>query len=114
MHREVVDFSILTETGNGRTVSNFWGREQGEQARRQLGLDALDEAEADVIVKIPETVYSLTPSFFHGLFGDTLKKYGEDEKFFSKYKFDASSLVVSQVSHGANRFYAGQGAAGPA
>lgn len=113
MHREVVDLSILTETGNGRKVRNLWDRNQAALARRQLGLDKLDQFETNVVVKIPETVYSVAPSFFLGLFEGTLKKYGGYDRFFSKYKFSASSLVLQQIGHGAYRYYADDNAARP-
>jgi len=56
----------------------FTGRGRGENARKELGF--LDQVGPDdhVDVIIPNDVYTVTSSYFLGLFGPTIQKLGLD------------------------------------
>jgi hypothetical protein len=87
-------------TGKGK-VHNLSGRLRGRAAREKFGIDALDSENATVEVIVPAHVYSLTPSFFQGLFGDSLRAYGNDVGLFREhFRFVAPSIVLEQVERG--------------
>jgi hypothetical protein len=73
------------------------GRDQGEQCRRQFGLAAQDVIFDQVEVRIPESTYSMSSSFFLGMFGPSIKAAGTVENFFSKYQFTTSTLLRSVI-----------------
>ena len=63
------------------------GRSKGELTRKRFNLDAIDRKKCKVIVRIPETTYSVTSSFFLGLFGESIRQAGSRKDFFSRYEF---------------------------
>lgn len=91
----------LTElTGNGK-VHNLSGRLRGQAAREMFGLDEIDASHEPVRVVIPAYVYSLTPSFFQGLFGASVRKMGNNRAMFkSRFSFDAPRIVLAQLERG--------------
>lgn len=94
-----IDLGLLTDAGK---VHNLSGKERGEQARKKFGLDTVDESQEDVVVVVPDTVYSLSTSFFLGLFSPTVEAIGDDG-FRRKYKFSATPLILQQVDYGLER-----------
>jgi len=68
----------------------FTRRENGEALRKQWHLDGRDTNDEIVIVQIPDTMYTISSSFFIGLFADSLRKMGR-ERFKEKYRFVGSS-----------------------
>lgn len=84
-----VDFSQL-----GMPV--FTGRSRGEESRRRLGLDKIGEDEI-VEVTIPDDVYTITSSYFLGLFGPSVRKAGSREKFMEKFVFKAPAHVSEKL-----------------
>ena len=74
----------------------FTDRDKGIEARKKLDLDKL-EAECDKIyVLLPKDIWTVNPSFFGGLFEQSIKKY--KAKFWDKYIFrytDNSDLSES-------------------
>ncbi|OOG75310.1 hypothetical protein [Algoriphagus sp. A40] len=76
--------NLLEFRGEGSTL--FTGRPQGVSAREKLNLKDLDESQYNVKVIIPKGTTSFNPSFFLGLFFDSIKKMGLN-RFKSKYKF---------------------------
>lgn len=75
----------------------YTGRDRGERLRLQLKLDALDAEGRLVRVVIPEETYSISSSFFLGLFGPSIIKSGSRELFLERYKFITSSFLVSVI-----------------
>lgn len=65
----------------------FTGRPQGEAARKSLELDQKEDSLDIVNVFIPKDTTSLNPSFFLGLFYQSIKKHGL-ESFLKKFKFE--------------------------
>lgn len=76
----------------------YTGRNRGERLREKLNLDAFDGSE-DIIVKviIPKETYSISSSFFLGLFGPSIMKLGSRESFLKKYIFETSEFLISVI-----------------
>ncbi|MCM1179253.1 MAG: hypothetical protein NC347_03275 [Clostridium sp.] len=55
----------------------FTSRDNGINARSELDLDALDQKSEIINVLIPSDTWSINPSFFGGLFEDSIKFYGD-------------------------------------
>lgn len=85
----IVDFSKL----GGPLYS---GRSRGEAARKSLNLDQKDKEEIFIEVKIPESTYSITSSFFLGIFGKSIRSCGDVDKFFSKFSFNAPDRMIEK------------------
>lgn len=69
----------------------YSGRDRGELARTESGIDKLDDTNQIVISKVPSGTYTITSSFFLGLFGPSMRKAGSRKKFLDKYQFEMSS-----------------------
>lgn len=65
----------------------FSGREKGRLNREKYHLDDIDSSESQVEVIIPDNTYSITSSFFMGLFGKSIREIGDRNEFFQKYRF---------------------------
>ena len=76
----------------GNTVSRvFTGRDRGAQVREQSKIDELFPTTDCLEVKIPDEIFSITPSFLEELFNNIVLKYGKEEtlkkvNFVGKYK----------------------------
>ncbi|MEH3103700.1 MAG: hypothetical protein PGN12_07315 [Sphingomonas phyllosphaerae] len=93
-----IDLEALT--GEGR-VQNLSGRLRGLAARELFQVDALDHEDAPVEVRVPDYVYSLTPSFFQGLFGRSVQTFGQSEASFRRhFHFVAPAIVLQQIEQG--------------
>ncbi|MBB4041614.1 hypothetical protein GGR34_003292 [Microvirga flocculans] len=93
----MTDINLFELTGDG-AVRNLTGHERGVEARVRYDLEKLDEVQEPVRVIVPESVYTLTPSFFQGMFAESVRKLGET--FLTHYRFDASALIMRQVQRG--------------
>jgi hypothetical protein len=75
----------------------YTGRDRGERLREQLNLNSFDTAEGSVKVIIPEQTYSISSSFFLGMFGPSILKAASREKFLSKYQFETSQFLLGVI-----------------
>lgn len=75
----------LTQSHRGRNSTIFTGRPQGRQVREELGLGRYDKDNETYEVHIPEGTTSFNPSFYLGLFYDSIKNLGGIEGFKRKY-----------------------------
>ncbi len=90
----------LAELTRGE-VFNLSGHERGTQARQHFQLDVADDSQDEIEVIVPTDVYSLTPSFFQGMFTTSVRRLGNDRtRFLKKYRFKASPLIMRQVDRG--------------
>lgn len=71
----------------------YTGRDRGERLRDNLKLDQLDVTADVVNVRIPETTYTISSSFFLGLFGPSVIKAGSKEAFYRRYHFESPSFL---------------------
>jgi hypothetical protein len=65
----------------------YSGRDRGEALREKYGLDSKEDAADVVHVVIPGTTYTVSSSFFLGLFGPSVRKCGTVDKFEKKFTF---------------------------
>lgn len=76
----------------------YTGRDRGVRLREELKLDYFDDSTDSVVnVSIPHTTYTVTSSFFLGLFGPSVVKAGSRESFFAKYKFNLPEFLQQDV-----------------
>ena len=93
-----LDLQTLTD---GSSVRNLSGHERGVAARVLFQLDQLDQGEDPVRIVVPREVYTLTPSFFQGMFSESVRALGGDRtRFLAHYRFDASAVVMRQIDRG--------------
>jgi len=78
-----VEIKLSQYRGNGAKI--FTDRDNGVRARRELKLDELDQAECVVNVIVPTDTWGINPSFFGGLFEESIRKF--NTKFREKYVF---------------------------
>jgi hypothetical protein len=76
----------------------YTGRDRGERLRTQLKIDELDDESEIVKVIIPPETYTISSSFFLGLFGPTIVKLGSKELFLARYKFETSDFLVDVIN----------------
>lgn len=92
-----IDFGTLTE---GK-VHNLSGHDRGLAARRSFRLDELDTDGVKHLVRIPDDIYGISPSFIQGLFADTLRSLNNSlEEFERCYEFEATDLIQRQIARG--------------
>ena len=70
----------------------FSGRERAKKIRKTINLDDIDRTGEQVEVRIPPDTYSVTSSFFLGLFGDSIRNLGEAE-FRRRYRFKGEGIT---------------------
>lgn len=93
-----IDLGELTRHGE---VHNLSGHDRGLAAREQYGLAEIDRSGDVVRVTVPEDVYTLTPSFFQGMFASSVQATGGDrDRFLDRFRFNATPLVLQQVDRG--------------
>lgn len=73
----------------------FSGRDSGIAARQKLDLNKLDLDNERYEIIIPEDTYSISGSFFGGLFSDSVIRLGEDG-FRNKYHFMHSNKELGE------------------
>jgi len=71
----------------------YTGRDRGEQLRLKYDLDRLDEGGTVVEVLIPDSTYTVSSSFFLGLFGPSVRKCGSVVGFREKFRFKAPAFL---------------------
>jgi len=87
---KVIDFSKF----NGPV---YTGRERGVRLRAELNLDAADTSANVVDVVIPDGTYTVTSSFFLGLFGPSVVSAGSKDRFYQRYRFVAPSFLRPEM-----------------
>lgn len=93
-----IDLGELTRGGEVKSLS---GHERGLAARAHFGLEQADQTGEQVLVKVPAELYTVTTSFFQGMFASSVHALNDDrERFLDKYRFDASAVVLRQIDRG--------------
>lgn len=83
---------LTKEHRGGTNSTTFSGRPEGEAVRKVLGVSKYDTAEGVIKVTIPADTTSFNPSFFLGLFYESVKALGSVEAFKAKYQIDLSNF----------------------
>ncbi len=69
----------------------FAGRERGKLARQRADLDQIDHTDTTVLVRVPEDIYSINSSFFLGMFGPSIRRFGGEE-FRRRFSFEGKDI----------------------
>jgi hypothetical protein len=88
----------LEPLAGDKRVPALTGKERGIAARKLLSLDDLDAEDASITVRVPDFIGAISSSFFLGLFADSLRKFDSEEKFLAKYNFDATPVLMEQIT----------------
>lgn len=80
----------------------FSGRQYGSDLRRSLNLDVHDQDLETIEVVVPDGTLSLNSSFFLGLFGPSVRKFGA-EGFKEKYLFNCPARIQTNINTGIRR-----------
>ncbi len=75
----------------------YTGRDRGQRLRGELGLDEADVAADTVLVIIPDDTYTISSSFFLGLFGPSVVKAGSKDEFFRRFEFRLPAFLKEVV-----------------
>lgn len=75
----------------------YTGRSRGEHIREFLALDRVDSEHGEVNVLIPDDTYTVTSSFFLGLFGPSVVKAGSKDAFFERFHFKAPPYLRPEM-----------------
>ena len=67
------------------------GRDEGKQARLDARVDELDTVEDSVKVLVPHDLFSVTSSFFLGLFEESIRRLG-GTRFLEHYAFSGKPI----------------------
>lgn len=94
---EIVDLGTLMKGGRIRNLS---GRERGIAARKELKIDDLDSLPTTVEIVIPDHVDAISPSYFQGLFSQSVARFHGREGFLKKYRFKASDNAMEWIDIG--------------
>jgi len=74
----------------------YTGRSRGRDDRKRFNVAALDRSEDLVEVVVPDSVYTMTSSYFLELFGESIRSLGR-EGFLRKYKITAPEHVARKI-----------------
>jgi hypothetical protein len=75
----------------------YTGRPRGEALRKKFDLDSIDRSTRTVQVTIPDETYSISSSFFLGMFGDSIVALGSRDAFLQKYSFVANEVFQAVI-----------------
>lgn len=76
----------------------YVGRERGLSVREKYQLDKVDQNnEVRIDVLVPEGTFSINPSFFLALFGDSIRRCGNRDQFLAKFRFKAPKHILETI-----------------
>ena len=78
----------MLEIYRGKKSTTFTGRPQGEQVRLKMNLNELDIDSKEYVIVFPANTTSINPSFYLGLFFNSVKNLNGLECFKQKYQFE--------------------------
>ena len=90
----IIDLSAVAENAAAPFLS---GKDRGEQARRLFELDKLDEFEAGVLVRIPDSIESISSSFSLGLFSESVEHLGSVDAIVRHFRFEGATNVIEKI-----------------
>jgi hypothetical protein len=89
-----IELSDLTQG----EVRNLAGHDRGLKAREFFHVNELDESDEVVDVRVPVDFRAVSPSFFQGMFADSVHHFGTADAFFAHYHFDAPIHIRSRLA----------------
>ncbi|MCM3663463.1 hypothetical protein M3204_03555 [Mesobacillus subterraneus] len=91
--------TIKMENHRVKNSKVYSGREEGYELREKLNLEAIDKTKEPILFEFPVDTLSLTPSFFLGLFGASIRKLGAAE-FRQVYHFRGTDVINRSIENG--------------
>lgn len=88
---------VLKELTEGK-VRNLAGHDRGTYARAHFGITELDVSKEKVVVRVPDDFRAISPSFFQGMFSESVQKFGDAMAFLDHYRFDAPAHIRSRIA----------------
>ena len=82
-------------------VRSLSGQERGATARVKFRVDELDGMPDPIVVKVPDDLDSISPSFLRGMFSLSILALTAPG-FLSHYIFDAKPQIIEQVQRAVN------------
>ena len=79
-------------------VRNLAGHERGSSARDHFNIEALDKSEERIVVRVPANFRAISPSFFQGMFAESVLQFGDALKFLDHYRFDAPAHIRARIA----------------
>ena len=79
-------------------VRNLAGHDRGLRARDHFHVDDLDVGDETVDVKLPADFRAVSPSFFQGMFAESVHHFGTAQAFFEHYHFDAPIHIRARLA----------------
>lgn len=76
------------------------GRKNGCKARVTLRLEELEKDNDIIKIVIPMDVLSFNSSYFLGMLGESVRKFGSKEAFLNKYQFSCNEIVKININDG--------------
>ena len=90
----------LARFAGERRVRNLSGKERGMAARADLRLDDLDKGPDQITVLVPDFLDTISPSFFQGMFSESIRALKGKDAFLRKYKFKGSEGIMQWIDIG--------------
>ena len=87
----------LSELTQGE-VRNLAGHDRGLKARDHFHVAELDGSNEIVDVRVPDDFRAVSPSFFQGMFADSVHHFGTAQAFFDHYHFDAPVHIRARLA----------------
>jgi len=69
----------------------FAGRPRGESVRQRARIDEFDRSNEEIEVRVPKDTFTVSSSFFLGMFGKSVQLLGE-ETFRRRYRFVGANI----------------------
>lgn len=91
---------ITDNLKNRESIIVISGRNLGKLQRKNLKIDEKIKKYETIEVIIPDNIFSISSSFFLGLFGDLVRNYKTKEKFLEKFKFNCSETLKNNINDG--------------
>lgn len=90
---------VVLGSNSKKNIEILSGFAEGKKMRSRLKLDQADAKGALVEVVIPERIMALTPSYFMGLFGPSIRRTCVED-FRIRYHFTCSDLIRRNIEDG--------------
>ena len=87
MNNDIYKLDITKNIEGRDSIIVISGRNLGKEQRKKLKIDKLVKQYKVIEIIIPENIYSISSSFFLGMFGDIVRSCKTKESFLEKFKF---------------------------
>ena len=107
--KHIIDLEKYRSIQGQRKSRVFTGRDRGKYVRTKSDFDKIFQNSKKVLLRIPEDIFSITPSFLEELFLNMAKKYSKEEILEkidlsgNKYDlFEALSEAIDRIKQDVN------------